>query len=324
MTDRKMKSGTMMPFARPVVMRWMHAVSGGWVILGLAAAVLFLAVPQTASRGVRAGLALCAHAVIPSVFPFLVLSPIAAAVIRRMLVHICGGDVRAAGLWSAFIPGMLSGFPVGAVTLQTLCRGGILTRAEAARFLGVCSGASPAFLTAYFGLQLYGNVRVGWAVWSMQCVLCLAGFLWLLRRCSDRHAGAADIEVPVPSLQTCLHSAASSMLGICASVVFFTVLRAFICTRFSGGMAAILCGICEMTGGLGECMALADAGMLSRPAALILSCGMIGFGGGCIGMQVSDAAAQAKLPMRYYWYTRILLAAGLMAAAAVFSMGGGM
>ncbi len=282
---------------------------------------LVLCSPAEAAEGVRCGLALCAHSVIPSLFPFLVLSPMLSDAIRAATVQFFRGrlDGRGAALWSAYTVGMLTGFPIGALTVLSLYRQGAVGREDAARFLGVCTGASPAFLSGYFGQALWGSAVLGWIAWLIQGLLCLIGFVLLLRYGMSVPTAAviAEQEAP-PTLAQCISAAVSRMLQICGCVVIFSVLRTFFCQWFGGGMAVLLGGMAEMTGGLRDAAALYTEDLTGVQTSVIISAAVIGFGGVCVGMQISDAAAEAGISMRHYWIQRFLLgAAGALAAAVI-------
>lgn len=286
---------------------------------------LILYSPASAAEGVRGGLALCAYSVIPSLFPFLVLSPMLADGIRRMTAQLCHGHIgeRSAALLSAYTVGMLAGFPIGALTVLSQYKQSRIGDKDAARFLGVCTGASPAFLIGYFGQSLWGCAALGWVVWLLQCLFCLAGVFCLL--CKDTEVPSvtrsASDETP-PTLTQCISGAVPRILQICGCVVIFSVLRAFFCQWFPTQIACILGGMTEMTGGLCDAAALYTKGMTDKRTALTVSAAVIGFGGVCVGMQIADAAAQAGISMRQYWIQRMLLGAvGVLAAAGMGIIG---
>ena len=291
----------------------------------LAMTGLILRSPAAAAEGVRSGLALCAYSVIPSLFPFLVLSPMLADAIRQMMTRLCRGrmDERASSLLSAYAVGMLAGFPVGALTVLSLYKQGRIGGEDAARFFGVCTGASPAFLIGYFGQSLWGSLSLGCAAWILQCLCCLIGFLCLLRKHNVRLTAAvtaSDETVPTPV--QCISGAVPRMMQICGCVVIFSVVRAFLCHRFSPDIACLLGGMTEMTGGLCDAAALYTAGVTERGTALCVSAAVIGFGGVCVGMQIADAAEEAGISMRQYWYQRILLGAvGALISAVIGIIG---
>lgn len=288
---------------------------------------LILCIPSAAAEGVRCGLALCARSVIPSLFPFLVLSPMLSDGVRTITECLCRGrcSSRAAALLSAYAVGMLAGFPIGALTVLSLYRQDRIDCEDAARFLGVCTGASPAFLIGYFGEALWGNAALGWAVWLLQSLLCLAGFLFLLcKRPSVTAVSEIMNEERSPTLTQCLQGAVPRMLQICGCVVLFSVLRTFICRWFPAEIAVGLGGMAEMTGGLSDAAALYADGFMEKTTAMTVSAAVIGFGGGCVGMQIAGAAAEAGISMRQYWLQRLLLGVtGTLLSAGIGLIGYG-
>ena len=95
---------------------------------------LILYSPASAAEGVRGGLALCAYSVIPSLFPFLMLSPMLAEGIRCIMGRLCRGRMgeRSAALLSAYVVGMLAGFPIGALTVLSQYKQGRIGGEDAA------------------------------------------------------------------------------------------------------------------------------------------------------------------------------------------------
>ena len=286
-------------------------------VLPLILIPLLLMLSGTAADGVRAGVNLCVQSVIPALFAFLVLSPMLVYSLHEVLRRL---NVRRSALVSAFVIGMTAGFPIGAVTLCSLCKQGVITKADAKRFLGVCTGASPAFLIGYFGRALWGSAMLGFCLWCMQVLFCFCGFWRLCRRDTGEHKPSSAAVHPMPHLSDCLREAVTRMAGICGAVVFFTVVRAYLCIWMPAVGAAVLGGLAEMTGGLRECAVLYENGMLDRAAALVLSAAMIGFGGGSVGMQTADAALSDGLSMRRYWIQRGMLGVLMGASAAVLCM----
>lgn len=286
------------------------------VVFALGMACLILGNSAAAVQGALGGLQLCAYAVIPSLFPFLVLSPILADGIRRAVFFFCRRwlDARGAALISAFAVGMFAGFPIGALTLLSQYGQGMISREDAARLLGVCTGASPAFLIGYFGKSLWGSALLGWVFWLGQCLVCLIGLMMLMRGTSMICRDTVPLFDRFPALGECLSSAVPRMLQICGTVVFFSVLRAFFCDWFGGNTAVLLGGLTEMTGGLRDARAFCESVGTDGRGAFIISAAVIGFGGGCVGMQIANAAADAGISMKFYWMQRAVL--GLIGALA--------
>ena len=301
----------------------------------LSAVLLLLIFPETGHAGMREGISLCLNALIPSVFPFLVLTPLLAAYGQALP----GLPV----LPLAFGIGMTAGFPLGALAVISLYEARAVDRDTAERALAVCSGAGPAFLVGCAGKTFAGSAAVGWCYVLAQFCASLVLYVLFLR-------GKKAVPVRSPSAPPTLVSAvtegAKKMGNVCAFVLFFSVWNRYLsafCEKcgVSPVISAMLCGCTEMTGGLamlselsaafhtatafptaGAASALGMAPTLGAfpalgalPAGggfLPLSAFLIGFGGLCVCMQTRVFAGRAGLSMRY-WLPQKLLCGGLCA-----------
>ncbi|MGM9625920.1 MAG: hypothetical protein ACI3XM_09480 [Eubacteriales bacterium] len=292
----------------------------------LALVILFF--PDVSIRGAASGLSLCASGVIPALFPFLVLSPMLAEALSAWPVFRRAGDMRSRALFSAFIIGMVSGFPIGAVTLTAYCRSHVLDKQTAAAYLGICSASSPAFLSGYVGKALFHSAALGWVLFGIQtlvgCVLFMLSqarkkmppTAWAVEKADDcspeRGAGF------MASAAGALRRGSENMLFLCGTVIFFSVVRSFLCAFLPRIPAAILGGMLEITGGLREIALLCDMHLLSRPVSVIISAGMVGFGGLCVAMQTAAFAKENGIPMGPYFRAKLLSGLICALAAALF------
>ena len=105
------------------------------------------------AHSVRSALSLCANVIIPSVFPFMILSEFmysflsfgalnrAGAVFERLF------KINRCGIYP-FLLGLTCGFPLGVKCASDMYRGGLLTKGEAERLIGFCNNTGPAFLVS--------------------------------------------------------------------------------------------------------------------------------------------------------------------------------
>ncbi len=127
------------------------------IVLG-AAALALLRWPEIATDAVLSGLAVCAKTILPSLFPFFVLtnlwiatgnaaslSRLAAPLMERVF-HISGAAAP------ALVLGAVGGYPVGAQVAAQLFKAGDVERDTAHRMLFFCCNAGPAFLIAVAAL----------------------------------------------------------------------------------------------------------------------------------------------------------------------------
>ena len=139
-----------------------------------AAALLFLN-PESAANGMRSGLNLCATVVIPSLFPFLVVSAFLirsglSARIGRLLGPVTRLLFGLPGCTAApVLMGMLGGYPVGVKAAAELYEQGQLTHAQSSRMICFCVNAGPAFTIGAVGAGMLGSVQAGVVLYA--CLL---------------------------------------------------------------------------------------------------------------------------------------------------------
>jgi spore maturation protein SpmB len=161
---------------------------GCGVVLYAVSAVLLR--PAVCIQGVAQGLSLCCRAVIPTLFPFLVLSQLLlGSPLAPWLGVVLRPFTRALGIGSARAPtallcGLLGGFAAGAKSIDHLYRTGDITADEAQRLLLCAVGSSPAFVVGSVGAVMLGSAHTGWLLLGAQtaanflvgAALCRFGF----------------------------------------------------------------------------------------------------------------------------------------------------
>lgn len=137
------------------------------IILLAVLSVCFLVLPQTAATGIASGLDICGKTILPSLFPFLVLtnywikrgyadkiSQYAAPVVQK--VFRLPGAVS-----SAILLGSVGGYPVGAATIAQLYHEDIINQDQAEHAMLFCNNAGPAFVIGVMGSGLFQSATVG-------------------------------------------------------------------------------------------------------------------------------------------------------------------
>lgn len=258
---------------------------------------------EVAIAGMTRGLKLCVSTVIPSLFPFMVLSelivssgavvPVGKLVSRpfRWLFGIRGeGSV-------AVLLGALCGFPVGAKSAVSLYHSGRLDRRELSHLLTFCNNPSSAFLISAVGTSLFGCHAFGvllYAITLISAMLCgiVSGLFF---RHSAKKGRVPKETYPLPvrekerhgveSFTTAVSDSAVAMLSVCAFVVFFSVLTQTLTLILSGAhlspaLSALLCGVAEMTGGVSM------AATLPARTGIFLCAGLVGWSGISVHCQI--------------------------------------
>jgi len=184
-------------------------------------------------KAVSESLALCAYTVIPSLFPFTVLSLLlttsnvfASSLFRpfRPLTNLLRLPQNAIG---ALLSGFLCGFPLGAASVAEMYEKGELNRQQANRLLALANNTSPAFVVSLAGSVLFNDPAFGIFLYAMQIFTALLIGIII--------AGISKDEPPllsIPPFQNqkspvrfagSVTRAAGSMLSVCAMIVLFRV-----------------------------------------------------------------------------------------------------
>lgn len=202
------------------------------VSLALCALLGLIICPTAAAGGAKSGLLLCSGVIIPSLFPFAVLSNVLMGLglpqrLGKVFAPVTKRLFGVSGTGStAFFLGIAGGYPLGAISVSELYAKGALQKKEAERLLGFCNNCGPAFIISVAGSAVFGSVKIGFFLYLIHVISAfLTGVL-----ISGRHA-----ESPAPALHTksaglseaftdSVKRAAAAMVTVCGFVVFFSVL----------------------------------------------------------------------------------------------------
>ncbi len=285
----------------------------GWFVLFLL--LLILRNTALATTSMREGLKLCAHTVIPSLFPFMVLSELI------LSGGIADGLLRAltrpmqllfrlppAGC-TAFLFGALCGFPVGAKCAVSALERGQLNRRECEDVIAAASIPSPAFLIGAVGGSLWKDPAFGLFLWLASLALAaLTAFLLGRRRNSTEAAQDSAIDIisppsaPISRLfSASVRSATESVLLVSAYVIFFStltgVLRPLTAALTSAPLLhAALTALAELSGGMQAISALPDPRL-----GMILSGMAVGWSGLSVHCQTISLCDGHGLSFKSYF-----------------------
>ena len=270
--------------------------------LGTAAcAFALLRFPGIAGAGVTQGLSSCMSTLLPSLFPFMVLSTYMAesglaAAMGKWLQPLTRLFFRQPGCAAtAVLMGFVGGYPAGAKTISGLLEQGELTREQAGRLLCFCVSAGPPFVLTAVGTCLLGNPSAG-VVLLLSVTLSglFLGICTRFRGNAQPPQKKQNIEkISDSPFVSSVMGAGRSMAAMCALVIGFSVFLQFLedlgvlrsVARFlllrgfhPGNGLSLLPFLTEITAG---CRTGAIAG-----ASLPLFAFALGWGGICVHLQV--------------------------------------
>ncbi len=141
--------------------------NGFTILLCGALAVAFIIHPQALATGVSRGLSICTNVIIPTLYPFMVLSAFVAAsplcrrngrLSEQMMRGVFGVPSCCAAV---ILISFLGGYPAGAIALSRLRQRSLITSEELRRCVRFCINAGPGFIISTVGSALLGSVTAG-------------------------------------------------------------------------------------------------------------------------------------------------------------------
>lgn len=258
---------------------------------------------RTALEGARTGIELCIGTVIPSMFPFFVLSIILTNMLTKkvstpllLITRPLGIPNEAA---SVLISSVFGGYPVGAKTVCDLYHHEHISRYEAERLLAFCSNAGPSFL---FGMVsgFFPSIGTTWLLWLIHIISAGLTALTIPAIKTENHHGICDRKT---ADKTVILSAAKAMVLVCCWVVLFRTILSYLnhwfLWMFPVWVQVLVTGILELSNGCCELLRITDVKL-----RCILCAGMLSFGGVCVLLQTVSVVD--GLSVRYYIKGKLL------------------
>lgn len=304
-------------------------ITGAIAGLGFLALLLFRS--SSAIEGALAGLKLSANVVVPSLFPFFVLSSLcvsmgyasllgdaAAPVVRR--VFRLPGEAAA-----PIVLGLLGGYPMGAKTVASLYERGSLNQKQAQYLLLFCNNSGPAFIFGVIGSCVFSSPEIGLAIYLIHMASALIiGVLLrpkiLQQRIADPKTNNAGAQETMPFYQAftnAVRDAGLSLLAITAFVTFFNILLALLedlplYATMPVVFKVVLSGLLELSTGVTK---LSGSG-LPLALQLGLAAAIVSWGGFCVHFQTLSVIPGNLIPLSRYFLSK--LCHGLLAFALAF------
>jgi sporulation integral membrane protein YlbJ len=293
----------------------------------LCATAMLMMFPQEGVAAAKDGLTLCYNVIIPSLFPFFVLSSLVVELglagylgrslekVMRPLFNLSGACASAVAL------GFVGGYPVGAKTAISLYQNGACTKTEAERLLAFCNNSSPAFILGVVGAGVFASSSVGIFLYLAHALASVCvGLLFRFYKSGgrNRREARAAPQFQTKRLTTAFTGSVTgsflSTLNICAFIVFFTVVIKMLFLSGVMGTAAaalsallaplgfsaewaqrLLTGVIELSSGV---WALAGSGALA--GRMSMAAFMLGWAGVSVHCQVLSFLGDSGLSPRTY------------------------
>lgn len=273
----------------------------------------FLLYPQETAKSVSEGLTLCLSVVIPSLFPFMVVSGIFVSgplcgkigkAFKRVIFFLFS---LSGACFCPVLVSLVGGYPTASFCARQLYEKGLITGRDFRRLLLFAVNPSPSFALGAVGAMMLGSKESGAVIFFS--VIISSFLLGLFSRLVSTGENEEAEEAPVlsvneqftpfsKSIVSAIGSAGRSMLFICFSVLFFSAVLSVTDRLFPGENASLFCGaLLEVTCGCRRCC---------RVLPVEIVAGIVGWGGLCTHFQVMEDVILSKLKLSVFFSFRLL------------------
>lgn len=277
-----------------------------FLTLAVSFSVLMFRYPSVFSEGVQSGLSLCVKTIIPSLFPFMVVSEFlvlsgTGSAVGEKLTALTRLIFKLPGCTSCVIMmSLIGGFPVGAGMTARLVEEKYITKQQGRSMLMFCLNCGPAFSVSAVGIAMLGSKKIGIIIYTSLVISSLSvGFVTrffgkgeadiLIKTRSDINGGAIISSVK---------NSVNAMLSICAWVVLFSCVGSFVdLLPMNEKMKAVIFSLFEVTNG---CKTTSDV----LPVFAIA--GVIGWSGFAVHCQVYEHLKKCEMPYGRFLLGRLL------------------
>lgn len=327
-------------------------------IFPILALVLSLYAKET-SQAARNALYLCLDVVIPSLFPFFVLSRLTVpylsgfscpTFIKRLAERFFGLPYYTL---ITIILGYLSGYPTGAKLARDMLDEGLIDSRQGSKMIAVANNCSPLFIIGTIGAGLYKSVRIGFFLLLIHWISGLIS-AFAMGHCfgktdkpspTFRLKSLAGKEVPGMSLPQLVPSAIEESAILCINVTGYIVLFAVLSellaqlglfaflgkipeifrgagtpkSGLSEFISSFLRGIMEITSGSQAVTKIAGGSLTIKLSLISMICGFAGFS---VHTQVMGIMKGSGAQYRVFLVGKLIhgLTAGLLTFAAMSSV----
>lgn len=274
------------------------------------AAFILLKFPAISASGVKKGIDICLASLIPSLYPFMILTNYyAMSEISRIRIKtadkLCNFLFRLPGCCIAVILlSFVGGLPVGAKMSAELYERGLISKEQFARLLSFCVNPGPAFVISAVGVSMLRSKETGIILYVSLIMSSL--FIGILSRyfapadetyisCTANDNLSNNKRAP---FEKAVIKSSKSLFSICAWVTAFSCFNEITANlNISDALRSFILCTSEMTNG-----SMTASECFSVPVVAAV----IGFSGFCGHLQLIGEIKKAGMKYKYFLVSRII------------------
>ncbi len=273
------------------------------------AAFILLKFSAYSASGVKKGIDICMNSLIPSLYPFMILTNYYALSELsdfnvRLINKLCSVLFRLPGCSAAVILfSFVGGLPVGAKMSAGLYERGLISKEQCRRMMCFCVNPGPAFVISAVGMNMLGSEATGVIIYVSLILSSVAmgiasRFFTTENESYINYAYIENREDYGSPLEKAVIRSSKSIFSICAWVVAFSCLNEITANlNINESLRLFILCTSEMTNG---CLKASES--FSAP----IVAAVIGFSGFCGHLQLIGEINKVKLKYKYFLVGRII------------------
>lgn len=286
------------------------------VVAALCAFLALMLFPNEARQGAVYGLSICAGTIIPSLFPFFVVSMLLS---KLGFAELIGRRFRSGRTATAFLIGISGGYPLGAAYTAQVCQRDNSSDKDALKMLICCNNSGPAFILGAVGSGVFNSSKAGLFLYAVHILAALSALLLLAPHSGSRPHETARVSGFAAAFTTAVKASVTACLSVCGFICAFSVLASII--DVSGAIALASEALSATFGldpGFFRCLLLgifelgnavsAMEGLPLCPHNLALAAFLLSWGGISVHFQTFSVISGVDIKAVRYMTGRLLIA----------------
>lgn len=269
---------------------------------------------------VTQSITLCITSIIPSLFPFMVLSGALISLTDnssfRRLEKVCKKFLGISpSAVTAVICGWLCGFPVGAKCTAQLYRQKCISGSDAEILLTYTNIPGPMFVIGVVGIGMFHSFKIGIMLYLIQIFSALCIGITIGKNSAYTLNKINSYDKTKTDFSKCVCESVTNTLNVCGFVLFFSAVTELIkpfASVFPEAAEKLIISVTEMVNGI-KCI---SQGNLTLNQKLAFTSFALGWSGVSVHLQIKALLHDTGISMKKYYISKIF--AGVFSALITY------
>ncbi len=261
-------------------------------------------------NALKDAMSLCFTTVIPSLFPFMVLSNMFVGNLGEgSLKFLQKGAKSLFGIsqygCGAFICGMICGYPVGAKCVGNLYKENKISLSEAESLVAYSNNSGPLFIIGAVGVGMFSSVKIGAILYLLHILTALICAM-LLKPYTYSKVYPAKSTHSKKDLTSSICDSTVSILNVCGFILFFAAVNELIwpiVKLMPSYTKILLTSFLEITNGA---KTISQSGF-SKEIKIALCAMALGWSGLSVHLQVKSILSPLGISLKKYYIGRVFI-----------------